>query len=132
MKLKTILLQGTALFFCAALLISCETSKKGKWTSSEKEKARKEIEKGLKEAGSSETIFMNADIKKRFLDCSIEKLEKKYSSFAEADNDVEGCKQIGAECALSVVPNLLDDEMNSENMDEDPTAESEEEDQIDQ
>ncbi len=131
MKIKNILLQGTALFFSAAILIGCssENSKKGKWTSSDKEKARKSIEVGLKNAGAAEVFFTNEDIKKSFLDCSIEKLEKQYSSFSEADKDVKGCEQIGAECALSLFPNMLNEEMNPESSEADPNAESEEIDQ---
>jgi len=126
MKLKTILLQGTALFFCAALLISCETSKKGKWTAEDKAKARKIIEKSIADLGDGAFIFQDKEIREKFLNCSIAKLEQNYSSLSSANKDKTGVEKIGSECGESIATEML------QNLPQEEDAPSEESEEIDQ
>jgi len=136
MKIKNILFKGTMLLFAAAILVGCETSKKGKWTEADKQKARKEIESGLTEEGEDAAFFQDKEIREKFLDCSISKLEQQYSSFKMADNDIEGCKKIGEECALSLLgdmlKNLPEDSSDEELIEEESIDEAEEDLEIDQ
>ena len=102
MKLKTILLQGTALFFCATLLISCETSKKGKWTDADKKKARTELEKEFSKLNEEDAaVFSTKELRDKFINCAIAKAEQTYSSFEDADSDETGMSKIGYNCGLA-------------------------------
>jgi hypothetical protein len=111
MKLKTILLQGTALFFCAALLISCETSKKGKWTDADKKKARIELEKEFSKMNNEDAaVFSTKELRDKFINCAIAKAEQTYSSFEDADSDETGMYQIGYNCGLALAAELMPSE----------------------
>jgi len=89
------------LFFLAlavAILGSCMVSKKGKWTNSEKEKARKELSKV--DAEIRETLGEQTD---DFFDCYMEKIMNNYANFKEANEDFEGCENLALECAEAVL-----------------------------
>tara|TARA_B100001758_G_C18276838_1_gene539430 strand:- start:395 stop:670 length:276 start_codon:yes stop_codon:yes gene_type:complete len=60
--------------FLALGMVSCESSKKGAWTDSDKETARVE----LKEGGISD---------KKIQDCIVSSMEKEYDSFYDANSD---------------------------------------------
>ena len=61
-----------AILFCVALVIVACKSKKGSWTSSDKEKARKEVEKY---SSSLDILGKNKDL---CFKCYLSALEKKY------------------------------------------------------
>lgn len=68
-------------------------SKKGAWTSADRELAKNEMQKidaDLESLGEN---------KQAFIDCYLEKVEANYESFADANNDEPGCKQLAIECA---------------------------------
>jgi hypothetical protein len=136
MKIKNILFKGTMLLFAAAILVGCETSKKGKWTDADKKSVRSEIEKSLLEEGDEAAFFQDKEIREKFLDCSVSKLEQQYSSLTAANKDLEGCKKIGEECALALLgdmlKNLPEDSSDEEATEEESFDEAEEESEIDQ
>jgi hypothetical protein len=116
MKIKNILFKGTMLLFAAAILVGCETSKKGKWTDADKKSVRREIEKSLLEEGDEAAFFQDKEIREKFLDCSVSKLEQQYSSLTAANKDLEGCKKIGEECALALLGDMLKQPKRSPSM----------------
>ncbi len=69
MSLKKILLQFCFLFIFSALIISCETSEKGKWTSKDKETARNDMEKEfLKFSAEGDEFFSIKENRDHILD----------------------------------------------------------------
>jgi len=72
-----------ALLFCFAIVFASCKSKKGSWTSSDKEKAQKEVEK----YSSS-------------LECYLSALEKKYENNDSASKDDAGRDLILMDCAI--------------------------------
>ena len=83
-----------ALLFCLALVFVACKSKKGSWTSSDKEKARKEVEKFT---SSLEILGKN---KKKCFDCYMNAIEKKYENNDSASNDATGRNIILMDCAI--------------------------------
>ena len=83
-----------ALLFCLALVFVACKSKKGSWTSSDKEKARKEVEKFT---SSLEILGKN---KKKCFDCYMIAIEKKYENNDSASNDANGRNLILWDCAI--------------------------------
>ena len=65
-------MKNIAVLFCVALVIVACKSKKGSWTSSDKEKARKEVEKY---SSSLDILGKNKDL---CFKCYLSALEKKY------------------------------------------------------
>ncbi len=90
--------------FAALFLAACGGSKKGAWSDEDKEKARKEMEKGIRESG------VDPKIMKEFIDCAIKKFEENYENFEEADNasDQEG-EKIVSDCTASLMKDALKD-----------------------
>jgi hypothetical protein len=83
-----------ALLFCLALVFVACKSKKGSWTSSDKEKARKEVEKF-----TSSLVILGKNKKKCF-DCYMSTIEKKYENNDSATNDATGRNMILLDCAI--------------------------------
>jgi hypothetical protein len=83
-----------ALLFCLALVFVACKSKKGSWTSSDKEKARKEVEKF-----TSSLVILGKNKKKCF-DCYMNTIEKKYENNDSATNDATGRNMILLDCAI--------------------------------
>lgn len=82
------------LIFSIALVIVACKSKKGSWTSSDKEKARKDVEKytsSLDILGKNKELCFN---------CYMNALEKKYENIDSASKDVAGRDQILMDCAI--------------------------------
>ena len=73
-----------ALLFCLALVFVACKSKKGSWTSSDKEKARKEVEK------FTSSLAILGKNKKKCFDCYMNAIEKKYENNDSATNDDTG------------------------------------------
>ena len=88
----------------ALFLASCGGSKKGAWSDEDKEKARQEIEKGMKENGGDPKEL------KEFIDCAIKKLEENYENFEEADNaNEQETEKIISDCVGSLMKDALKD-----------------------
>ena len=87
-------MKKNALLFCVALVfVSCK-SKKGSWTSADKEKAQKEVEKY---SSSLEILGKNKDL---CFNCYLSAIEKKYENNDSASKDVAGRDQILMDCAI--------------------------------
>jgi Mor family transcriptional regulator len=80
----------TVIIFTSIIISSCGNgSVKGKWSEDDKKKFNAEMEKGdLSNLGED---------KAKWLEIFFSKAEAKYSSFAEADKDQEGCKALALE-----------------------------------
>ena len=72
-RTRSSILDPSALFCVALIFVACK-SKKGSWTSSDKEKARKEVEKFT---SSLDILGKN---KEMCFDCYINRIEKKYEN----------------------------------------------------
>jgi hypothetical protein len=83
-----------AILFCVALVIVACKSKKGSWTSSDKEKARKEVEK------FTSSLDILGKYKELCFNCYMSALEKKYENNDSASRDVAGRDQILMDCAI--------------------------------
>jgi len=83
-----------ALLFCLALVFVACKSKKGSWTSSDKEKARKEVEK------FTSSLAILGKNKKKCFDCYMIAIEKKYENNDSATNDATGRNMILLDCAI--------------------------------
>ena len=83
-----------ALLFCLALVFVACKSKKGSWISSDKEKARKEVEK------FNSSLAILGKNKKKCLDCYMIAIEKKYENTDSATNDATGRNLILMDCAI--------------------------------
>ena len=83
-----------ALLFCLALVFVACKSKKGSWTSSDKEKARKEVEK------FTSSLAILGKNKKKCFDCYMIAIEKKYENNDSASNDANGRNLILMDCAI--------------------------------
>jgi hypothetical protein len=88
---KIILLTAVVL-----ILISCG-SKKGSWTEEDKKKASDYIKKS---EGSLEFLGTS---KEEFIDCYLEKVEKKYDNFDESTADSKGTDSLTASCFVEIL-----------------------------
>jgi hypothetical protein len=119
MPIKKIILPFFTLFLFSALLISCETSKKGKWTDADKKKARTEIEKGFSKLSEEDkALFGSSELRNKIINCAMSKFEQNYSSFSAADSDEQGVDRIGEECLLELMGEFAPDEEEIETPDE--------------
>lgn len=91
MKIKTILF---SLLFIVAIS-SCNQSEKGAWSEADIEKFHKELD-GV-DLGDYD------DKKEEWMECYLSKAQANYSSFAEADSDMDGCKKMAKECMEEVL-----------------------------
>jgi protein involved in sex pheromone biosynthesis len=88
---KIILLTAVVL-----ILISCG-SKKGSWTEEDKKKASDYIKKS---EGSLEFLGTS---KQQFIDCYLEKVEKKYDNFDASTADSKGTDSLTASCFVEML-----------------------------
>lgn len=77
-------------------LASC-VSKKGSWTVEDKKKASDFIKKS---EGSLEFLGKS---KQEFIDCFLEKVEKTYVNFEEANADTKGTDNLTAACLEEIL-----------------------------
>ena len=77
----------------ALVIIACK-SKKGSWTSTDKEKARKDVEKYT---SSLEILGKNKEL---CFNCYLSAIEKKYENNDSSSKDVAGRDQILMDCAI--------------------------------
>ena len=85
----------TIIIFTSLILISCNDSIKGKWSESDKQNFRKDME-GIEELSNL------GENKIKWIDCYLSKCEANFSSYYEANTDSEGCKKIALECKEEV------------------------------
>ena len=83
--------------FTALVLGGCNGSSKGKWSQADHDKFTKEME-GV-------DLSNLGDNKTKWIDCYYKKAEANYSSFAEADADIDGCKKLALECSNDILSN---------------------------
>jgi len=108
------MLQSCLVFIFSALLASCDSGEKGKWSAEDKEKARSEMEKTLTDPSTEGSeFFAQKEVRDQFIDCSLGKLEQNYSSYNDANKDIEGCKKIGEECVLALAETVNPSEEDS-------------------
>jgi len=85
------------LVFAAAgmmLLASCgEVSSKGSWSQEDKDRADLEVASMRSQVEAS-----MGDKTDAYLDCYLEKVEKAYDNFDEANGDLDGCTELATEC----------------------------------
>ena len=77
-------------------IFSCG-SKKGSWTEEDKKKASEYIKKS---EGSLEFLGTS---KQEFIDCYLEKVEKKYDNFDESTADSKGTDSLTASCFVEIL-----------------------------
>lgn len=77
-------------------IFSCG-SKKGSWTEEDKKKASDYIKKS---EGSLEFLGTS---KQEFIDCYVDKVEKKYDSFDESTADSKGTDSLTASCFVEIL-----------------------------
>lgn len=88
-----------SIFFITILslsILSCG-SKKGSWTEEDKKKASDYIKKA---EGSLEFLGTS---KQEFIDCYLEKVEKKYDNFDESTSDSRGTDSLTASCFVEIL-----------------------------
>jgi hypothetical protein len=79
------------IIFTSLILISCNSSVKGKWSESDKQNFRKDME-GIEELSSF------GENKTKWIECYLSKCEANFSSYYEANTDEKGCGKIALEC----------------------------------
>ncbi len=82
------------------LLTSCNYSKKGNWTKDDRTRFYKEVT-GVIDNNEN----LDETTKAKWVDLYFEKCQNQYSSFADADADVEGCKRIAVACNEEIFAN---------------------------
>lgn len=84
--------------FTAMVLVSCNQSTKGNWSEADKKKFYSDME-GVQQLSN---FGENRD---KWVDCYYSKCEAAYSSYREADADLQGCEKIAQECSKEVLSN---------------------------
>lgn len=98
MKKRNPILILVIVFFTSLILISCSGSVKGKWSESDKQSFRKDMEE-------IEELSSFGENKTKWIECYLSKCEANYSSYAEADMDEKGCEKNASECYDEVLSN---------------------------
>ena len=97
-KMKKIMMIFGAILFATTILSSCNGTVKGKWSESDKQKFRKDMD-GIKELSNF------GENKTKWIECYLSKCEANFSSYSEADADEKGCEKIAEECREEVLSN---------------------------
>ena len=84
--------------FTTIILMSCNGSVKGKWSESDKQKFRKDIE-------GVEQLSTLCENKTKWIECYLSKAEANYSSYFRADTDQKGCEKMALECNEEIFSN---------------------------
>ena len=88
------------------LSVSCDQSSKGNWSDNDKDLARKDMMQGLA-SGDKDNIFSDK-AKKKLCDCAIEKIEKHYDNFIQANNDKDGLSKVINPCMKFLLEDLVE------------------------
>lgn len=86
------------IIFTSLILISCSGSVKGKWSETDKQK----FNKAMSEVRDLSSL---GEHKTKWIECYLSKCEANYSSYYEADKNVEGCKKFALECTDEISSN---------------------------
>jgi len=80
------------LLFVGTLFISCNSSKKGKWSQSDLDKCKSEIIIGMKSSGADEAFVYQeyGQTMDELSNCVCDNVSEKYDSFEEADSQLYG------------------------------------------
>lgn len=90
---------ATALvLFSTLMLISCNSSVKGKWSEADKQAFRKDV-------GEVKELSTFGENKTKWIDCYLSKCEANYASYAETDKDEKGVEKIALTCNDEVLSN---------------------------
>lgn len=90
-------IQLFAISILVIIAVSCNTqSKKGQWSKADKVRFYKEME------NAKELDNLGAD-KTKWIDCYFEKVQSEFSSFDDADKNLEGCQKLAEVCAGEVL-----------------------------
>jgi hypothetical protein len=96
-NIKSILI--TIIIITSLILNSCNGSVKGKWSESDKQNFRKEME-GIKELSNI------GEYKTKWVECYLSKCEANYSSYSEGNSDQIGLNKIALECNEEILTNI--------------------------
>ena len=88
------------------LSVSCDQSSKGNWSDNDKDLARKDMMKGL--ASGDEDNMFSDKAKNKLCDCAIEKIEKHYDNFIQANNDKDGLSKVINPCMKFLLEDLVE------------------------
>ena len=88
------------------LSVSCDQSSKGNWSDNDKALARKDIMQGL--ASGDEDNMFSDKAKNKLCDCAIEKIEKHYDNFIQANNDKDGLSNVIKPCMKFLLEDLME------------------------
>ena len=88
------------------LSVSCDQSSKGNWSDNDKALARKDMMQGLA-SGDKDNIFSDK-AKNKLCDCAIEKIEKHYDNFIQANNDKDGLSKVINPCMKFLLEDLVE------------------------
>jgi len=86
------------MIFTSLIFSSCNTSVKGNWSDSDKQKFQIEME-------AVEELSELGENKSKWIECYLIKCEANFSSFYQADSDAKGCEKIALECYDEVLSN---------------------------
>ena len=84
----------------STILTSCNTSRKGKWSTSDRTKFYKEMKKVSRSIDN-----LDEENKTKFIDLYFKKCQNNFSSFAEADEDEDGCEKLAIESSEEILAN---------------------------
>lgn len=93
---RRITILGAGILISCLVFVSCNSSVKGNWSDADKQKFRDDMN-GVKELSNF------GDNKDKWIDCYLSKCEANYSSYAMANLDESGCKEIAFECNEEVL-----------------------------
>jgi hypothetical protein len=96
-NLKKILI---LMLLISTILTSCNTSRKGKWSTSDRNKFYKEMKKVSSSLGN-----LDEENKTKFIDLYFKKCQNNFSSFAEADEDEDGCEKLALASSEEILAN---------------------------
>jgi len=88
------------------LSVSCDQSSKGNWSDNDKDLARKDMMKGL--ASGDEDNMFSDKAKNKLCDCAIEKIERHYDNFIQANNDKDGLSNVIKPCMKFLLEDLVE------------------------
>ncbi len=86
------------------MLMSCYRSSKGKWTEEDKNQAREELMTGFSHEDGMN--LFSIELRNKYCDCVIDKIENHYDNFRQADNDENGLPDVISSCSSTLLEDL--------------------------
>lgn len=84
---------------CMTELIQTSNSTVGNWNEMDITRAKYQLGQEREQLD----VLIGAEKTDLFIDCAIEKIQNKYNNFQEADRDLPGMEQIGADCMTDLL-----------------------------